>query len=536
MTNDNLLGNYEIQEKIGAGGMASVYKAYQPKLDRHVAIKVMHPNIAADTNFIARFEREARIVARLDHPNIVPIYDYDEVEGQPYLVMKYVEGRTLKAILRDGPLEPARVMHVITAVGDALSYAHDEGILHRDIKPSNIILSQRGNPYLMDFGLARIARSGESTMSADVMLGTPHYISPEQARGNTDLDERTDVYSFGVVLYELLTGRVPFVGDTSYAIIHDQLNTAPPSPRTFNPAIPESVEAVLMKALAKDRTDRYATPQAMVQAYKDALHGQTVAAPVSQIAPKEETPPAAAHEEDFITRVKRGAEVFGANMEAWGREMEQQFSDFDENMPKDERDREAWRRMKQAWKDAQAKKKAEDAAQKSQEKKKRSMSVEVNVGNNDDDESNVSHLTPEERIRRRIEKRMNKQQKEVTELAGHIVAFFVVTTLFCNLQGIIAGLSAGEILRGPGEIFAYLWAMGLIIHFITTMSSYGPGYQRRQRQIEEEVARQMSMSQSIKRKNDQFSHADDRAVRLTGEGEFTDSFVDEIEERRNQSS
>ncbi|MCL4253523.1 MAG: serine/threonine protein kinase, partial [Anaerolineae bacterium] len=290
MSDKLVFGQYEILEKIGIGGMATVYKAHQRKLDRSVAVKIMHQTIAQDENFLARFEREARIIAKLDHPYIVPIYDYDTYENQPYLVMKYVDGQTLKALLRQGPVQPKEVLRIVERVGSALQYAHEHGILHRDIKPSNIMLDNRGEVYLMDFGLARITQSGESTMSADVMLGTPHYISPEQAQGNKDLDSRTDVYSLGVVLYELVTGRVPFMGDTSYAIVHAQITERPPSPREINPNIPPSVEAVLLRALAKNRDDRYQSVKALVDAYRDAIHGASEFSPVMQIAPKEQTP------------------------------------------------------------------------------------------------------------------------------------------------------------------------------------------------------------------------------------------------------
>jgi serine/threonine-protein kinase len=174
--------------------MATVYKVYQRKLDRFVAIKFMHKSMMQDEGFLARFRREARIVARLDHPNIVSVYDFDEHEGQPYLVMKYVEGPTLKDLMQKTTLTLDEIRRVMGAVASALTYAHEEGVLHRDIKPSNIIIGHDGMPYLTDFGLARIAQQGESSLSADTLVGTPHYISPEQARGGTDLDARTDVY------------------------------------------------------------------------------------------------------------------------------------------------------------------------------------------------------------------------------------------------------------------------------------------------------------------------------------------------------
>ncbi|MDX1994886.1 MAG: serine/threonine-protein kinase [bacterium] len=195
------VGQYEIRQQIGAGGMALVYKAYHARLDRYVAIKVLHQTHLQNDAFRARFEREARIVARLEHPNIVPIYDYSEIGTQPYLVMKFIEGRTLRDVLRERQLSTEEVLQLMTPMAQALDYAHQQGVLHRDIKPSNIIIDGRGIPYLTDFGLARLAQAGESTMSADMMLGTPQYISPEQASGKTELDSRTDIYSLGVVLY-----------------------------------------------------------------------------------------------------------------------------------------------------------------------------------------------------------------------------------------------------------------------------------------------------------------------------------------------
>lgn len=265
------VGPYLLEAHIGQGGMATVYKAYHEQLDRHVAIKVMHQNFLDDATFVARFTREAQIVARLEHSNIVPVYDFDEHDGLPFLVMKYIQGRTLKRKLIKKPLTLDEVLDVIGAIGSALTYSHTNGVLHRDIKPSNIVLDMDDVPYLTDFGLARLASSGESTMSADMLLGTPHYISPEQARGDKDLDGRTDIYSLGVVLYELLVGHVPYTGDTPYSIIHDHIYTPLPEPTKINPEIPLSVEAILYKALEKSSDDRYATANDLVEDLRYAI-------------------------------------------------------------------------------------------------------------------------------------------------------------------------------------------------------------------------------------------------------------------------
>ena len=264
------IGPYRIMEKLGQGGMATVYKAYHAALDRYVALKVLHPAFLEDQTFTGRFQREARVVAKLEHPSIVPVYDYAEHEKRPYLVMKYIEGETLKARLSRGALNAAEITQVVDAVGSALAYAHRQGILHRDIKPSNVLINNDGQMYLADFGLARIAQAGESTLSSDSIMGTPQYISPEQARGDKDLDSGTDIYSFGVMMYEMVVGQVPFSADTPFSIIHDHIYTPLPMPRSINPKVPESVERVLLKALSKERADRYADVPSMVQAFKAA--------------------------------------------------------------------------------------------------------------------------------------------------------------------------------------------------------------------------------------------------------------------------
>ena len=264
------IGPYRIIEQLGQGGMATVFKAYHASLDRYVALKALHPAFNEDTTFEARFQREARVVAKLEHPHIVPVYDYAEHEKRPYLVMKYIEGDTLKARLSEGPLSSEEIARVVDTVGSALAYAHRQGVLHRDIKPSNVLVSKDGEMYLADFGLARMAQSGESTLSSDMIMGTPQYISPEQALGKNDLDARTDIYSFGVMLYEMVVGQVPFSADTPFSVIHDHIYTPLPLPHMVNPNVPEAVERVLLKSLAKDRADRYKDVTAMMHAFKTA--------------------------------------------------------------------------------------------------------------------------------------------------------------------------------------------------------------------------------------------------------------------------
>ncbi len=273
-TEGEAVGPYRVVEQLGKGGMATVFKAYHPALDRYVAIKAMHPAFMEDPNFLARFQREAQVVAKLEHVHIVPIYDYSEHEGRPYLVMKFIAGETLKARLSRGPLDPVETKNIVEAVGSALSYAHERGILHRDIKPSNVLLAEDGKIYLADFGLARIAEAGQSTLSGDMMLGTPQYISPEQAMGKRELNVGTDIYSFGVMLYEIAAGQVPFSADTPYSIIHDHIYTPLPLPRTINPAVEEAVERVLLKALAKNPDDRFQHINELSAAFLKAVNGQ----------------------------------------------------------------------------------------------------------------------------------------------------------------------------------------------------------------------------------------------------------------------
>ena len=312
------VGPYRIMEQLGQGGMATVYKAYHAALDRYVALKVLHPAFGVDPNFEARFQREARLVAKLEHPHIVPVYDYAEHEGRPYLVMKYIEGDTLKARLSKGPLTSEEITNVVESVGSALAHAHKQGILHRDIKPSNVLIGTDGQMYLADFGLARIAQAAESTLSSDMIMGTPQYISPEQAMGEKNLDEGTDIYSFGVMLYEMVVGQVPYNADTPFSIIHDHIYSPLPMPRALNPAVPELVQRVLLKALAKDRKDRYPDVDSLVKAFKDAwieagvpMQGTAITMRPTPLKSGIKTAPAQAAMEPSVTVAAKGGKAKG---------------------------------------------------------------------------------------------------------------------------------------------------------------------------------------------------------------------------------
>ncbi|MGB1286442.1 MAG: serine/threonine protein kinase, partial [Aggregatilineales bacterium] len=277
MQDGMVIGPYRIAGTLGKGGMATVYRGYHERLDRYVAVKVMHPTFLSDDNFRSRFQREARIVARLEHPNIVQVYDYNEHDNQPYLVMKFVDGMTLKKYALKKGVTLTRTSKMLTELAGAMDYAHEKGILHRDMKPSNIIIeNDTGRPYITDFGLARIAQVGASTLSHDMMLGTPYYISPEQAQGLGDLDKRTDIYSFAVILYELITGSVPFMADTPYAIVHGHIYKEPQPPGERNDDLPVAVDDVLLKALSKAPSDRYNSATELMQAFNAALLGAGV--------------------------------------------------------------------------------------------------------------------------------------------------------------------------------------------------------------------------------------------------------------------
>lgn len=287
------LGQYRITEKIGQGGMATVYKAYQANLDRFVAIKVVSPQHAQTPGFRERFFREAKAVARLSHPNILPIHDLGIEENFSYIVMKYVSGRSLRDVMGE-QMPLATVCRFIDQIAGALDLAHQGGIIHRDIKPANLLLEGEW-VFLSDFGIAKILEGSTALTMTGEIMGTPAYMSPEQATGAT-LDHRTDIYSLGIMLYEMVTGVVPFKGETPYGVIFRHIHDPLPLPRMHRLDVPESVERVILKALAKQPEHRYDRAGLLADALWEAVSAAPQPAapepkPVSIPAPPQQVPP-----------------------------------------------------------------------------------------------------------------------------------------------------------------------------------------------------------------------------------------------------
>ena len=252
-------GRYELHRRLGRGGMAEVFLARDQLLDRPVAVKVLFPEFATDPAFVERFRREATAAANLNHPNIVGVYDWGEADGTYFIVMEYVDGRSLSEILRaEGPLHPDRVADVGADVAAALGFAHRNGVVHRDVKPGNVILTQAGQVKVADFGIARAitATSDDNLTQVGTVMGTATYFSPEQARGES-VDPRSDIYSLGCVLYELVVGRPPFAGDSPVAIAYKHVQESPVPPRHLNVELPVAMEAIILKCLAKNPVNRY---------------------------------------------------------------------------------------------------------------------------------------------------------------------------------------------------------------------------------------------------------------------------------------
>ena len=250
-------GRYELTHLIARGGMAQVYRAVDLQLDRPVALKVLFPELSVDRTFVERFRREAQAAANLSHPNIVPVFDWGEDDGSYFIVMEFIDGRPLSAVLRDPtPLPPGQIATIGAGVAAALAFAHRHGVIHRDVKPGNVLMTPDGGVKVTDFGIARAVNTEESLTQTGAVMGTAAYFSPEQAEGK-GVDSRSDIYSLGVVLYEMAVGKPPFTGDSPVAVASKHVRDMPVLPRAANPAVPAALEAVIMKAMAKDPDDRY---------------------------------------------------------------------------------------------------------------------------------------------------------------------------------------------------------------------------------------------------------------------------------------
>jgi serine/threonine-protein kinase len=293
-----IVGRYELEELVGEGGMSTVYRAYDTVLERRVAIKVLHEHFSRDPEYVERFRREARAIARLAHPNIVTVIDRGEWEGRQLIVFEHVAGENLKAVIsREGPLALDRALDLAAQVARALAFAHELGIVHRDVKPHNVLVDGTGTAKVTDFGIARALDSDDGLTATGTVLGTGQYLSPEQANGERGT-ERSDQYSLGVVTYELLTGRVPYTGDSLMAVAMQHVREPVPSVRAARPEVPERVDAVVARAMAKRPQDRFGSMDTLAAAL-ESCEAEAVEARVRQrhedtgvIAPRRE-PPAA---------------------------------------------------------------------------------------------------------------------------------------------------------------------------------------------------------------------------------------------------
>lgn len=257
------IGRYEIIELIGRGGMAAVYRAFDPNFKREVAIKVLPAKFLSDPTFRSRFDREAHTIAQLEHPTIVPVYDYGEDQEQPFIVMRLMPGRSLADRLANGPIPIPAILQILRRLAEGLDFAHQKGVIHRDLKPGNILFDKAGYPYLSDFGIARLTGSA-SNLTDGAIIGTPAYISPEQGLGSATIDARSDLYSFGVMAFEMLTGRLPFEGDAATDQILKHISQPVPRLVDFNPDLPAAIQAVIERMMDKDPGARYPSAVAMV--------------------------------------------------------------------------------------------------------------------------------------------------------------------------------------------------------------------------------------------------------------------------------
>jgi serine/threonine-protein kinase len=282
------IGRYEIKSELGRGGMASVYLAYDPAFKREVAVKVLPREFLHDPAFRTRFEREAQIIGTLEHPAIVPVYDFGEDNGQPYIVMRYMAGGSLSDRIKRGPLSLSETARILRRIGPALDEAHRRGIIHRDLKPGNILFDQYDEAYLSDFGIAKLAESG-STLTGSGVIGTPAYMSPEQASGEPDIDARSDIYSLGAIVFEMLSGMLPYHADTPMGMVVKHITEPVPHIRELRGELPPACDAVIARAMAKDRSERYQTASELADALAALVEGKPAAVPAPAVRPLEAT-------------------------------------------------------------------------------------------------------------------------------------------------------------------------------------------------------------------------------------------------------
>lgn len=271
------IGRYQVEGEVGRGGMATVFKAYDPRFDRHIAIKVLPREFMHDPQFRARFNREAKTIAALEHPAIVPVYDYGEDDGLPYLVMRYMPGGSLADRLENGPLSIEESAEILQRLGSALDRAHKQGIIHRDLKPSNVLFDQYGDAFLADFGIVRVSGSESNLTVSGSVVGTPMYMSPEQVYGDKEIDGRSDIYALGVILFQMLTGHLPYEADTPAKLMMKHVLDPVPDILSQRPDLPPEAEVVVSKALAKERDDRFES----ASDFSSALSTITKETPVS---------------------------------------------------------------------------------------------------------------------------------------------------------------------------------------------------------------------------------------------------------------
>jgi predicted Ser/Thr protein kinase len=281
------IGRYEIRSELGRGGMATVYLAYDPVLEREVALKVLPTYFAHEPEFSARFAREAKTVAALEHNAIVSMYDYGEDGEWPYFVMQLMKGGSLKEKIEQGPLSMAEAAKILKRIGSALDRAHSRNLIHRDLKPGNILFNEDGDAYLTDFGIVKIVEGSDNYTQTGNTLGTPAYMSPEQARGVEEIDGRSDIYALGVILYEMLTGDVPYKSDTTLGQAMMHVMDPLPEILSVNPDLPPVIDEIIKKAMAKEKENRYATTGELAETVEAVANGESreaVAVPESVVA------------------------------------------------------------------------------------------------------------------------------------------------------------------------------------------------------------------------------------------------------------